>query len=422
MRAELRLRSNPPMLNNLRSVGTLLLAIFMLMSGSGFLSTLIALRLEASGQSALIVGIVATAYFVGLAMGSVLAFSVVGLVGHIRAFTVFVSLFSATSIAYAIHLDPPFWATLRLIEGFCMAGVFVCLESWLNERAAPESRGAVLALYMIALYAGQAIGQLLLNVSHEWPSMPFIAASILLSLAVLPVALTRIPAPAPPEGKIMRLGHLYAASPLGVVGSAATGLMLGAFYGLGPIFARDVGLVDTGTALFMSATIMGGVALQWPLGRLSDRFDRRKVIVASFAATLAICLLIFLAAEGRHQLMAAGALFGGACFALYPLCVAHTNDHLQPSQRVGATGGLVLVYSLGAAAGPVPAALFMDFGKPKSLFLFLALCAAVVIVFACYRLLVAPPVPGERQRRFLILPRTTPLAAKLDPISQESKS
>ncbi len=404
-----------------RSIGALLFAIFMLMSGSGFLATLISLRLQAAGEPALMIGLVATAYFVGLAVGSVLAFSVVGRVGHIRAFAAFVSLFSATSLAYAIKLDPAFWACLRLMNGFCMAGVFVCLESWLNDRAEPQDRGSALALYMIALYTGQAIGQMLLNLGHTWPAMPFIAASILLSLSVLPIALTRMATPAPPEGKIMRLKRLYQASPLGVVGSAATGLMLGAFYGLGAIFARGVGLIDAGTALFMSATILGGVALQWPLGRLSDRFDRRRVIVACFAATFAICLLIFLGAQGRYPLMLAGALFGGTCFALYPLCVAHTNDHLRPGQRVSATGGLVLVYSLGAAAGPLPAAIFMDFGGPRSLFLFVALCAGAVVVFACYRLLVARPVPGERQRRFLILPRTTPLAAKLDPISQEAK-
>ena len=408
------------MLQNIRSVGTLLLAIFMLMMGSGFLATLVALRLEASGSPAFVVGIVAMTYFAGLALGSILAFSVVGMVGHIRAFAAFVSLFSATSIAYAVALDPVFWAFLRLIDGLCMAGVFVCLESWLNERAQANSRGTVLALYMIALYAGQALGQFLPNLGHAWPSMPFIAASILLSLAVLPVALTRMSAPPLPQGRIMRLHLLYQASPLGVVGAAATGLMLGAFYGLGAIFARGMGLVDAGTALFMSATILGGVALQWPLGKLSDRFDRRKVLVACFGMTAAICLVMALGAEGRGQLMLAGSLFGGMSFALYPLCVAHTHDHLDTAQRVSATGGLVLVYALGAAAGPLPASMFMDFGGPPALFLFIGLCAALVVLFASYRLAVAPPVPGERQRRFLLLPRTTPLAAKLDPISPEA--
>ena len=343
-----------------RSVGTLLLAIFMLMAGSGFLSTLIGLRLNAAGAPAIFVGIVATAYFAGLTAGSVLAFKVVSYVGHIRAFAAFVSLFSATSLSYAIHLDPVFWSLLRLTDGFCMAGVFVCLESWLNESAEPETRGSILAFYMIALYSGQGVGQFLLNLGHEWPSMPFIAASILLSLSVLPIALTRLTAPAAPGGNIMRLNRLYAASPLGMVGAGMTGVMLGAFYGLGAVFARGAGLADTGTALFMSATILGGVALQWPLGRLSDLIDRRKVIVVCFVATLGISLAIFGVADQRGELLAAGALFGGACFALYPLCVAHTNDHLNSSQRVGATGGLVLIYSLGAAAGPLPAAALMD--------------------------------------------------------------
>jgi MFS family permease len=405
------------MMGTIRPIGTLLLAIFMIMAGSGFLSTLVALRLQTAGEPAVVIGIVATAYFAGLAAGSILAFSVVALVGHIRAFTAFVSLFSATSLSYAIHLDPIFWALLRLAEGFCMAGVFVCLESWLNEKAAPASRGSTLAFYMIALYAGQALGQFLLNLGHAWPSMPFIAASILLSLSVLPIALTRMPAPQPPEGSLMRLKQLYNASPLGVVGAGVTGLMLGAFYGLGAIFARGVGLVDAGTALFLSATILGGVALQWPLGRLSDLVDRRKVIVAGFAATAIICLIIYGGAEGRHQLMALGALFGGMSFALYPLCVAHTNDHLRARQRLGATGGLVLIYSLGAAAGPLPAAALMDFAGPRGLFMFISLCAAGVLAFSLYRLWAAPPVPGERQRRFLTLPRTTPLAAKLDPLS-----
>lgn len=408
------------MMTTARSVGTLLLAIFMLMAGSGFLSTLISLRLDAVGAPALFVGIVATAYFAGLTVGSILAFSVVARVGHIRAFTAFVSLFSATSLSYAIHLDPVFWSLLRLTEGFCMAGVFVCLESWLNERAEPETRGSILAFYMIALYSGQAIGQFLLTLGHDWPSMPFIAASILLSLSVLPVALTRLAAPAPPEGSIMRLGPLYATSPLGVVGAGSTGLMLGAFYGLGAIFARGTGLLDAGTALFMSATILGGVALQWPFGRLSDMIDRRKVILGGFIATTIIAFTIFASAEGRGPLMLAGALFGGACFALYPLCVAHTNDHLRSSQRVSATGGLVLVYSVGAVAGPLPASAFMDAAGPRGLFLFIALCALAVTLFAIVRLGLAPPVPGERQRRYLILPRTTPLAGKLDPLSPET--
>ena len=402
------------------SVGTLLLAIFMIMAGSGFLATLISLRLEAAGLPAVLIGLVATAYFAGLTIGSVFAFKVVAQVGHIRAFAAFVSLYSATSLSYAIQLDPVFWSLLRLTDGFCMAGVFVCLESWLNERAESETRGSILAFYMIALYSGQAVGQFLLNLGHTWPSMPFIAASILLSLAVLPIALTRLVAPAPPEGRLMPLKQLFGTSPLGAVGVATTGLMLGAFYGLGAVFARGMGLSDSDTALFMSATILGGVALQWPLGRLSDIIDRRTVIVAGFVVTAGISLLTALTVTHWYTMMLAGAWFGGVSFALYPLCVAHTNDHLRSGQRVGATGALVLLYSLGAAAGPLPAAALMDACGPQGLFLFICLCAVIMLVFALIRVWLSPPVPGERQRPYLLLPRTTPVAAQLDPLSPEN--
>lgn len=408
------------MTGTIRPVVTLLLAIFMLMAGSGFLSTLISLRLEASGAPPLLIGLVATAYFVGLTFGSMLAFAIVARAGHIRAFAAFVSLFSATSLSYTLHLDPLFWSILRLAEGFCMAGVFVCLESWLNERAEPATRGSVLAFYMIALYAGQAVGQFLLNLGDTWPALPFIAASILLSLAVIPVALTRIPAPSLPEGGIMRLTQLYRTSPLGFVGAAVTGVMMGAFYGLGAVFARGVGLNTAGTALFMSATILGGVALQWPLGRLSDLMDRRRVIVGTFLATLIVCIGLFEFAEGRYPMMLAGALFGGTCFALYPLCVAHTNDHLRSTQRVGASGGLILIYSLGAAAGPLAAAGTMEGLGPRGLFLFIAGCASIVLIFAGFRIWASPPVPDALQRRYQVLPRTTPAAASLDPLAPEN--
>ena len=269
---------------------------------------------------------------------------------------------------------------------------------------------------MIALYAGQAVSQFLLNLNNAWPTIPFIAASILLSLAVIPVALTQIPAPALPEGSVMRLPQLYRASPLGVVGAAATGVMLGAFYGVGAVFAKGIGLNTAGTALFMSATILGGLALQWPLGRLSDAIDRRTVIVVTILVTLMVCFGMVAIAENRGQMMLGGALFGGACFALYPLCVAHTNDHLRSMQRVAASGGLVLVYSIGAVLGPLGAAGFMELFGPRGLFLFIGSCAALLLGFATLRLRIGPPVPDSRQGPYQTLPRTTPVAAALDPL------
>ncbi|MCE9650971.1 MAG: MFS transporter [Parvibaculum sp.] len=400
-------------------VRSLLSAIFMLMAGSGFLSTLISLQLEGQGTTSLLIGLVATAYFAGLTLGSLYVSRLIERVGHIRAFATFVSLFSASTLAYAVQQDTAFWASLRFVDGFCMAGVFVCLESWLNDRAEPETRGSVLAGYMIALYAGQAIGQFLLNLSHDKPSMPFMAASILLSLAVIPVAMTRIAGPSPEARPPLTMRRLYDVSPLGIVGAAITGLMLGAFYALGAVYVRRLGMSLSAAAFFMSIVIVGGIVLQWPIGRLSDRFDRRRVIVGTFAAAVVVSVGIALAGTPGNLLLVFGGLFGGLTFALYPLCVAHTNDRLSREERVGASGGLVLAYSVGAAVGPVAGATAMTAIGPSGLYVFIALCAVGALAFALWRQRIAVPVPNALQQPYQILPRTTPMAATLDPHAVE---
>lgn len=403
------------MLSTLLPVRSLLLAIFMLMSGSGFLATLISIRLERAGAGALMIGLVGTAYFAGLTAGSLRVTGIIQRVGHIRAFAAFVSIFSASTLAYAVHRDVAFWATLRFIDGFAMAGVFICLESWLNERAERKSRGAILASYMIALYSGQAIGQFLLNLSDAKPSLPFMAAAILLSLAIVPVALTRIAQPVIGENPPLAMKQLYKVSPLGVVGATVTGVMLGAFYALGAVFVRRLGMDLSATAVFMSMVILGGVALQWPLGWLSDRFDRRMVIIGSFIAAFLICIMIAAIGRSSGVLHVLGALFGGVSFALYPLCVAHTNDRLSAEERIGASGGLVLAYSLGAAIGPLAGAAAMAIWGSAGLFIFIGSCAMAAAGVALWRQGAGSAIPNADQHSFQILPRTTPMAATLDP-------
>ncbi len=397
------------------SVRSLLVSVFLLTAGSGFMATLVSLQLEAAGTPALLIGPVATAYFVGLTVGSLKVTPVIQRVGHIRAFAAFVSLFSASSLAYATFQDPVFWAGLRFVDGFCMAGIFVCVESWLNDRADARSRGAVLASYMVSLYTGQAVGQFLLAVSAEKPSMPFIAASILISLAVLPVALTRMSGPSLEARPSLGLAWLYRTSPLGIVGAAVTGLMLGAFYALGAVHARRLGLDLPLIATFMSAVIAGGIVLQWPIGRLSDLLDRRRVITGAFAATAMVCAAMAALPGTGWLLYVLGAAFGGLSFALYPLCVAHTNDHLSADERVGASGGLVLAYSVGAAAGPLPAAAMMTLAGPAGLYAFIGLCALGGLGFALWRARHGDPVPYALQQPYQTLPRTTPMSASLDP-------
>lgn len=406
------------MLSAILPVRSLLIAIFVLMGGSGFMSTLVSLRLERADSGNLVIGAVATAYFAGLVLGSLRAGSVVRRVGHIRAFAAFVALLSASTLAYVLYQDAMFWAALRLVDGLCVAGVFVCLESWLNDRAEPETRGGILAAYMVALYSGQALGQQVL-VLADGPAAPFQVASILISLAIIPLCLTRSTAPAPAEPTPFSLRRFFQVSPLGVAGATVTGLMMGAFYGLAAVYVRRLGLDLAETATFMSVVILGGVTLQWPLGRLSDIYDRRLVIVAGFGATVVMSLGIALATGPGLLLLGLGALWGGLGFALYPLCVAHSNDRLHASERVAASGGLVLLYSIGAAIGPIFGASAMSLVGPSGLFLFIALCAAGMLGFGLWRLAAREPVPEEAQQSYQIIPRTTPVAGLLDPNSTD---
>ncbi len=398
------------MLSSLANVRTFLLAIFMIMAGSGFLSTLIAVRLEQSGTSALIIGVVATAYFAGLTVGALRATKIIADVGHIRAFTVFVSVFSASSLAYAIDDSIAVWIVLRFIDGLMISGIYICLESWLNERADQTSRSSILASYMIALYSGQAAGQFLLNAGKNTPALPFMFSAILLSLAVLPVVLTHVAQPAIEGLKPLSIKRLYAISPLGVAGVTATGMMLGAFYAMGPIFSQRLGMGLSSVALFTSCVIAGGVLLQWPLGVLSDRFDRRRVIIATFFGATIICAVIAKFASTGLHIFVLGAIFGGLTFALYPLCVAHSNDHIDSSERVGASGGLVLAYSVGAVAGPMLGAIGIARGGPAGLFIAIGVVALLATLFGSWRMFANNPVPSEDQGKWQTLPRTTPMA------------
>jgi len=408
------------MLNAIGPVRSILVAIAVLMAGAGVMSALVSLRLQDAGYHPTLIGLVATAYFGGLTVGSLRVSRIIVRVGHIRAFAAFVSLLSASTLAYSVHQNVVFWGALRFIDGMCLAGVYVCLESWLNDRAEPHTRGTVLAVYMIALYGGQAVGQFLLNAGQATPATPFVIGSILISLAVLPISLTRSASPVIAAAPALAIRRLYAISPLGFAGALATGLVLGSFYGLGAVYARRLGMDVAATAAFMSAVITGGVVLQWPLGWLSDHFDRRRVIIGAMVGATAVSALIaVVAANAGGWLLAVGGIFGGLSFALYPLCVAHANDHVSPEERVGASGGLVLVYSAGAAAGPALCAVAMSAFGAVGLFGFIAACMALAAAFGAWRLTVRSPVPSELQQPYQALPRTTPMSATLDPIASD---
>ncbi|HEV7369479.1 MFS transporter [Arenibaculum sp.] len=403
------------------SVSSLLLGVALLMLGSGLLSTLVGVELARAGADSTAIGFAMAAYYAGLTVASLKAHVVIAGVGHIRAFAAFASVFSAAALAHAILPNLAFWAVLRLIEGFCMAGLFMCIESWLNDRATPQTRGQLLSLYMITVYGAMGLGQQLLVIDDPAGTLRFIATSILLSLALVPVSLTRATPPVLPHVESFGIRRLWRISPLGIFGTFASGIVTGAIYGLAPVFGERSGFGTAGTALFMTVIILGGVVLQWPLGRLSDVFDRRTVVIGLCAALTAtsVAMIAVAGIDAQWPLLAVTLLFGGLSFTLYPICVAHTNDHLDRSELVQASGGLILAYSAGATIGPLAASATMSALGPWGLFAFTAAGAFACFAFGLWRTRVRPPVPVAEQGPFLALPRTTPVITPLDPRSAE---
>lgn len=398
----------------------LLFGIAFMMLGNGLMGTLTSLRLDQAGSSATIVGLVMAGYFGGLTIGALFAERVIRRVGHIRTFAAFASLYSGAALAHALLLDPWFWLALRLIEGFTMAGLFICVESWLNARATNQTRGQVLSAYMITVYFSQFLGQFLLNVPDEAGFVLFVVVSILLSVAVVPVAMTTTPGPVLPDVTSFSFRRLWQVSPMGVIGTFTGGIVFGASYGLAPVFTQGLGYTVSQTAIFVSATILGGLIIQYPIGKLSDLLDRRMVLAGLYVALVATSLLVIGASFlGFWWVMAAALLFGGISFTIYPMSVAHANDHLQASELVAASGGLILSYSIGATIGPIAVSPIMDASGPMALFACMMVVGSGATAFAAWRLRARPSVPMEEQAPFRVAARTSPVAAVLDPRGEE---
>lgn len=406
-----------------RSISSLMCAVALLMLGTGMLGTLVSVQLAAAGAQSFAIGVTMAAYYAGLTAGSLYAYKLIARVGHIRAFSALASALSAAALAHVLALDLVLWAVLRLIEGFCMAGLFICIESWLNHQATPRNRGQLLSFYMITLYGAMALGQQLLTLEDPSGTLRFTVTSLLLSVALLPVALTRVAPPVLPDIRSFGYRRLYEASPLGVVGTVISGLVSGAIYGMAPVYATRLNFGDAGTALFMTVIILGGMLLQWPLGKLSDLFDRRTVIIG-LSAALALTSAGMAAAAGlpsQWPLFAVSLLFGGLAFTLYPVCIAHTNDHIDGADLVAASGGLILAFSVGATVGPLAASGTMSAIGPSGLFAFTGACALGAMVLGLWRTRMRPPPPAEAQGPFRALPNTTPVIAPLDPRGEESQ-
>ncbi|WP_319022506.1 MULTISPECIES: MFS transporter [unclassified Meridianimarinicoccus] len=402
----------------LSPVKSLLGGTIAFMAGNSLLGVVLPLRMQAADYSVALIGAIMAAYYLGLALGGYKAKHVILRIGHIRAFAAFAALTAATCLAYDFFFTPAAWVALRVLNGFCIAGMTTSIESWLNERSSNATRGRVLGFYMLAFYLAIAFGQTLVNVAPVGGSDHLMISAALIGLSLVPIAMTGLGEPKLGDLRVLGVKKLYAASRVGVIGAAVAGILVGSFYAMGVVFARQIGLGVTEAAMFMSTVVIGGLAFQVPVGMLADRFDRRIVMACMLIAVgLSWGLLSNSIASGvpLSWLMVLALPFGGTISSVYPLCVAQTFDRLERKYYVAASGRLLMVYSIGATIGPLLASTLMSIYGPYSFFLFESAVAISYAIFVLFCVRARPDLPAEGSEKFVPLPDISPVAMALDP-------
>lgn len=389
----------------------LLVGMGLLMLGYGLQGTLISVRGGEEGMSNETIGFIMSAYFVGFVGGSLFFPRLVENVGHIRVFAALASISSVVALASGVFIHPLTWALLRGVHGVCYAGLLLVVESWLNTATSRSNRGRVLAIYGVVLYGAWAASQPLLNLSSSSGLVLFMLVAACLSLAPVPITLTRAGGPGVVSASRAKLGRLYRISPLALAGVFTVGATTNAFFSMGPRFAQLINFSNSQIAAFISLNLIGAVTLQWPLGWLSDRMDRRLVIILGAAATAGIAVaLAMLTQDDPIVVLALSFVLGGFALPLYSICIAQMNDQIDQDEVIMVASGLILVFGIGSIAGPFTASLFMGQIGPPGLFVFMAGMMGLYATYAfwdAYATRRTPNVEESDKDTFVGMPHTS---------------
>jgi MFS family permease len=409
------------MYSNYRPILSLLRGTAFLQAASGLLSILIPLRGQADGFSTGILGLLGTAWAGGFVAGCLLAPRLVRRAGHVRAFGTFAAVGAIVALLNGLIIDEYVWLLLRAAIGFTMAGCFMIIESWLNERSTNESRGTVFALYMIVSYAAIMAGQMVVAAGDVTADSLFMIAGILFCCSLIPTAVSTQETPRPLQEVSLDLKGLYANSPVSFGACLLIGVANGAWGTLGAVYGARIGISTGQIALMASLVVIAGAAMQLPVGRVSDLTDRRYVLAAVSALAALIGVAIFLLTP-RSATIVIGitAAYGALAYALYPVAVAHANDHAKADEFGKISGGLLLLYGFGTMIGPVLAAGLMAFLRPESIFLATALAHGLLAGYTLLRISRRAAVPIDGREAFKTMPAervATPEATRLDPRS-----
>ncbi|MCD0247706.1 MFS transporter [Xanthomonas melonis] len=399
----------------------LLLGVALLLTGSGLLGTLLAVRGGEAGFDARALGLIMSGYFAGFFLGTFFAPPLIRRIGHIRAFAFYAALAAIAVLLHPIWLTPWGWSVLRLVTGAALVGLYTVIESWLNAEPDARRRSRIFSVYMAINLSALALGQILLTAGDASAPAMFTLTAILICAAVMPVVTTRLIPPEVPHVARLRLARLYALAPVATIAAGLSGLAMGAFWGLLPVYADRIGLDADGVAMFMLTAIVGGAVLQWPIGRISDGHDRRigLVAVSLLAAGVAIAAALPAVQAQTTLLFVLFFVYGGLVFSLYPFAVAHMLDYLPREDLLSGCSSLLLVHGVGAALGPALAGGAMQKFGPAALPVYFAVMLLGLAGFTLSRLL---RFARRRTHPIAFRPmlRTTPSALELMPETQHA--
>ncbi|MBO9629162.1 MAG: MFS transporter [Shinella sp.] len=396
-------------MSTIRPLIPLLLTAGILIGGNGLQGTFIALRASQEGFSTATIGFVGAGYSIGFAIGCIYVTRVLRAIGHIRTFSAMAAIASASAIAMVLLIDPLMWFVMRIVAGICFASLFATVESWLNASVTNANRARTLSIYRLVDLGSVTAAQYLIPGIGIGGFELFAIVAMALSLSLVPISLADRSSPTVPEAIRFDVKKLWNISPLATVGCIVVGLTNAAFRNLGPIYAHDIGLSVTAIASFMSAGIVGGVVLQYPLGIYSDRLDRRLIIlVATLGSALAALYLAFFAGGDEWRNFVGIFIFGAFAMPLYSLCSAHANDHAGDGEHALVSAGMLFFWSCGAIIGPLFASVLLQVFGPQALFLYTAVILVAFMFYTALRMSARPAVPaGERRSRFRNLLRTS---------------
>ncbi|WP_165644613.1 MFS transporter, partial [Oharaeibacter diazotrophicus] len=405
------------MAQTLAPLASLFLGISFLLCGNGLQTTLVPLRAAAEGFSAVEIGLIGSSYYLGFVVGCLATPYLIGRVGHIRTFAALVSAASAVALVHPIAVDVVVWTLARAVTGFALAGLYLIVESWLNDRATNENRGFVMSAYIITNFVTITGGQMLVTTAPIGGFTLFAVAAILIGIASIPVALSRAAQPAPVAVVRFDPVKLFRMAPVGIAGSFMIGVANGAFWSLGTLYATARGLSADGAAIFMSIAVIGGAVMQWPVGRLSDSRDRRIVLAGVMIAAAAAALVFALVPLSGVPLMAMALVFGMASLTGYSVAAAHAYDRADKSSYVEMAAGVLLANGLGSVIGPISAsALIQHFGA-SALFFFMTATQLVLVVFIALRTAVRAGATDAEKTGFDVA-ATAPVGGPIAPEPQ----